>query len=102
MGATRLFVMKGMKMYEDTKGLVRQIAELSRQGKAAIARSKEMLGAGVESSDYCGAVAAFQLFNSGMDTLRRAYGTLDMRNMGFDYLDGKTDAELDQFSPYVE
>jgi len=89
-------------MYDDTKSLVRQIAELSRQGKAAIARSKEMLRAGVDSSDYCGAVAAFQLFNSGMDTLRRAYGTLDMRNLPFDYLTDKDDAELNTFAPFNE
>jgi hypothetical protein len=87
---------------DETNSLVLQIAELSRQSKAAIQRNRDMLRAAVDNTDYGNAVAAFQLFMSGTQTLREAYQRLDMRNLSFDYLAEKTAAELAGFFPFQE
>jgi len=82
----------------DVLGLVTQVAELSRQGSAAQTRSREMAAAATANgSDTTNAIAAYHMFKSGMLALQALYQTLEMQNLPFSYLAGKTDEEIRKF-----
>lgn len=85
-------------MSNDILLLVTEVAELSRRGKASLELSRSRAQSATASgSDGTDAIAAFNVFNRGLEFLRTAYQTLDMRDLPFSYLPEKENDELRRF-----